>query len=150
MKQLLLIVFLVVMLNNCTMGQNDSEGGMSIEVLCCLAEAGKDSNPSLNDCESKYLNYKFQDRRGDFDFSGKKVAFFKGNTGKIWASKEWYFEQLKGAAEIYGYVPLDGKSVQLRILNEKEAQLTGYDAVIFCGSKKYISKQEAINRLKNK
>lgn len=120
------------------------------DIIYCLTEVGKDTLPTLNECESKCLNYEYQDRKGDFDFSGKKIAFFRGNTGRIRVSKEWYFRQLKETVEIYGYVPVKSLSIQLVIFNEKEAKMAGYDAVLFCASKKYISKKEAIDRLKKK
>ena len=123
---------------------------MPDDIMDCLAEVGKDTLPILNKCESKCLNYKFQKRRGTFDFSGKKVAFFTGNTGMSRITKIWYFDQLKKAVKVFGYIPLENVSVQLVFFNEEDAKMAGYDAVIFCASKKYISKKEAIDRLMKK
>ncbi|MCR5424130.1 MAG: hypothetical protein K6E93_05120 [Bacteroidales bacterium] len=123
---------------------------MPDDIMDCLTEVGKDNYSALNDCESRILNYKYKNKRGDFDFSNKKVAFFSGNTGKIMNTKEWYFDQLKKTIDIYSYVPWESASAQLVFFNEDEAKQTSYDAVIFCACKKYISKKEAIDRLMKK
>ena len=150
MKRILLVLCSTLGFNCCIMAQTVSSQITPNDIMDCFTEVGKDTLPILNACESKCLNYKFQKRRGTFDFSDKKVAFFVGNTGMSRITKIWYFDQLKKTVKVYGYIPLENVSVQLVFFNEKEAEMAGYDVVIFCESKKYISKKEAIYRLKKK
>jgi hypothetical protein len=57
-------------------GQEQTLENIPKNILECLLEMGKDTIPTLNACESKYLNFDFQKNRGIFDFSGKKNSIF--------------------------------------------------------------------------
>lgn len=56
---------------------------------------GIDNNPRLNKYEAAYFNNIFKDRRENFDFVGKKVAFITGSTANRHWSKTEYFSEIK-------------------------------------------------------
>ena len=95
MKRLFLVLSLMVALNYSTLGQEESQEKTPDEIVACLSETGNDTLSVLNECEGKCLNYAFQDRRGTFDFIGKRVAFFYGSLGTIRTTKESTFGFLK-------------------------------------------------------
>lgn len=115
----------------------------------CFADIGNDTLPLLNECESKCLNYKLQSIRGDFDFTGKRVAFFRGNLGQVRMSKIWYFECLKKMHVINGYIDPEYNKTLVFFFNEDDAIQIGLDAVIFSGCKKTpLTKKDVIKRIK--
>lgn len=131
------------------LAQSVSQEKTPEDILSCLAEVGKDDTPVLNECESKILNYKYQNSRGTFDFYGKKVAFFSGSLGKFRISKRSYFENLIGSINLLGYIRQEGAYSPLVFFSEDEAKQIGYDVVVFTSSKKKkYSKIEAVTRLK--
>lgn len=146
MKQLFLILCLPILFNLSLMGQEQSAEEIQKELLNCVAEMGKDTASILNACESKYLNFSFQNERGKFDFHGRRVAFFKGNTGTIKGTKKDYLDLLEQFAIQNGF--LLAREGQLIILNEEEIKETGYDAVVITMSKKLLTKKEVVKRLK--
>lgn len=119
------------------------------EIISCLSQTGNDTSRVLNECESKCLNYKFQKMRGSFDFNGKKVLFFRGNTGKVQVSKKWYFDVLKKSFEMSGRIDYEYVSTDwLFFFCAEEARLVGCDAVVFIACKKApLSKQEVLKRI---
>ena len=141
MKQLALILCMLFIFNSYLMGQEQLTENIPKDISDCLTKVGKDTLSTLNLCESKYLNCRFQKNKGTFDFCGKKVAFFKGNTGMIQSTK-------KDFINIKGFLPLG--SGQLIVFNENEARQVGYNAVIVVASKKYLTKKEILCRLKKK
>ena len=147
MKKFFLILCSTFGLNCCLMAQIVSLENTPNDIMDCLAYVGKDTLTTLNECESKCLNYKFQKRRGTFDFSGKKVVFFTGSTGQSRTSKDWYFDQLRRHVNIYGYISLENADVQLVFFSQEEKEQTGCDVAIFIASKMPISKKNAIKRL---
>ena len=61
-----------------------------------LVECGIDNNPKLTQTESEFLNEYMNDiQRKDFDFTGKKVLFVTGNSGKKIGTKSEYFDYIK-------------------------------------------------------
>ena len=145
MKQLFLILCMYLIFNNCLIGQEKLKENISKDILDCLTEVGKDAVSTLNVCESKYLNCRFQKDKGSFDFCSKKVAFFKGNAGTIKSTKKDFFNKEKYFIEIKGFFPAG--SVQLIIFNDDEAKQVGYDAVIVSSSKRLLSAKDVIKRL---
>jgi hypothetical protein len=127
------------------MGQEKSVKDIPQDILDCLVEMGTDTISILNICESKFLNFCFQNEKGTFDFCGKKMAFFKGNVGTIKSTKKEYFDVEKQLIhnDIY---PLPRG--QLIIFNEDESKKTGYDVVFIVYNKRYLTKKEVIKRLK--
>ena len=132
--------------NNFLMGQEKLMENISKDILDCLTEVGKDAVSTLNVCESKYLNCRFQKDKNTFDFYSKKVAFFKGNAGTIKSTKKDFFDKEKSFIEIKGFFPTG--SAQLIIFNDDEVRQVGYDAVIVSSSKRLLTKEEVIKRLK--
>ena len=130
------------------MGQEKLTENIPKNILDCLTEVGMDTVSTLNVCESKYLNCRFQKDKGTFDFCSKKVAFFKGNAGTIQSTKKDFFDAEKYFIDIKGFLPLG--SGQLIIFNKNEAKQVGYDAVIVTSSKKLLSTKEVIKRLSGK
>jgi hypothetical protein len=129
------------------MGQEKIVENIPKDILDCLVEMGTDTLSTLNICESKFLNFCFQKEKDTFDFYGKKMAFFKGNTGTIKSTKKEYFDVEKQL--IYsGRFP--SPRGQLIIFNEDEAKKVGYDVVFIVYNKKYITKEDIIKRLKEK
>ena len=148
MKQLALILCMLFIFNSYLMGQEQLTENIPKDISDCLTKVGKDTLSTLNLCESKYLNCRFQKNKGTVDFCGKKVAFFKGNTGMIQSTKKDFFDKEKDFINIKGFLPLG--SGQLIVFNENEARQVGYNAVIVVASKKYLTKKEILCRLKRK
>jgi hypothetical protein len=144
MKQLFLALCLSVIFNISLMGQEKSLKEIPQDILDCLVNMGNDSIPTLNVCESKYLNFCFQKEKGTFDFCGKKMAFFKGNTGTIKSTKKEYFATEKRLIH-QGFYPSPGG--QIIIFNENEVKETGYDVVFIVYNKRYLTKKEVVKRL---
>ena len=63
-------------------------------------------------------------------------------------TKNWYFNQLKEVVNVYGYIPLENVEVQLVFFDQEDAAQIGCDVAIIVASKKKISKEEAIKRLR--
>jgi len=103
------------------------------------ADIGKTINPVLTGHESAYLNADLSTGRKDFDFYGKKVAFFISGSFR---DKVQYFENYGGRHVAYHLV----------ILNEKEKQeANGYDAIIVLWRKQGVGsgfKKSLIKKLK--
>ena len=145
MKQLFLILCMSLIFNNCLMGQEKLMENISKDILDCLTEVGKNAVSTLNVCESKYLNCRFQKDKGTFDFCSKKIAFLKGNAGTIKSTKKDFFDKEKSFIEIKGFLPMG--SDQLIIFNNEEVRQVGYDAVIVSSSKRLLSAKDVIKRL---
>lgn len=127
------------------MGQEKLMENISKDILDCLTEVGKNAVSTLNVCESKYLNCRFQKDKGTFDFCSKKIAFLKGNAGTIKSTKKDFFDKEKSFIEIKGFLPMG--SDQLIIFNNEEVRQVGYDAVIVSSSKRLLSAKDVIKRL---
>lgn len=147
MKQLFLILCMSLIFSNCLIGQDKLKKNISKDILDCLTEVGKDAASTLNACESKYLNCRFQKDKNTF-FCSKKVAFFKGNAGTIKSTKKDFFDKEKSFIEIKGFFSTG--SAQLIIFNDDEVKQVGYDAVIVSSSKRLLTKEEVVKRLKKK
>ncbi len=111
----------------------------------CLEGMGKDTLPTLNVCESKYLNFYFLKDKKTFDFFDKRIIFLQGNTGTIKSTKKEYFDRLKQFVDQKGFFPESGIG-QLIIFNEDEVKKLRYDAVIISLSKKYLTKKDVFKR----
>jgi hypothetical protein len=146
MKQLFLILCLSTLFNSILSGQEKSDINIPQDILDCLVGMGKDTISTLNVCESKFLNFCFQKEKGAFDFSGKKIAFFRGNAGTLNCTKEEYFAVIELWAR-QGFLP--SWHGQLIIFTKDDVKKTGYDAVIVSpSSKKYLTIKEVVKRLK--
>ena len=144
MKKILFILTMQILTNASTVGQEKKSGNVKEELVQCIEEMGKDTFSLLNDCESKYMNYNFQEKKGLFDFKGKKIAFFKGSSGTVKWTKKEYFIVRKETINHMGYVPI---AEQLIIFTEDEIERTGYDAAIISSSKRRLTNKEVVKRL---
>ena len=147
MKKVLFILLILLLNNLSILGQGTTDVNVKEELTHCLEEMGKDTCSLLNDCESKYMNFNFQEEKGLFDFQGKKIAFFKGSSGTAKSTKKEYFISTKATINYIGYVPI---ADQLIIFTEDEKKRTGYDAVIISSSKRIITKQAVVKRLERR
>ncbi len=116
------------------------------DIRSCLAKSGKDAQIQLTEDESRYLNYRYQDRRGDFDFTGKRVVFLCQNSKD---SKKVYFRMEKeyhamnhSSIGIYGVTPAEE---QVMVFRKRIAQNHGIDAAIIRGSFLGLLQGEALN-----
>jgi hypothetical protein len=96
----------------------------------------------LTDDEANHLNLTLNDKRGDFDFIGKKVGFAIGSSNYRLRTKEEYFTESKkyqeSGANIINY---------LIILNDEEKiQSGGIDVIIISWSKIRVT-EKAKSRL---
>lgn len=135
-----------MILNFSLMGQEKWEESIPQDILDCLVKAGTDTASILNTYEGKYLNFCFRKEKGTFDFCGKRMAFFKGNTGTTKSTKKDFFESEKLYIRQKNLIP--PPSGQLIFFNENEVKATGYDVVFITYNKKVITKKEIIKRLK--
>lgn len=113
--------------------------GLSLNLSAQLSEwekCGLDDSITLNQYEEGYFNEAFADRRGDFDFTGKKVAFFYGSSGTVPTTKANYFGGIKDSNDKDNYHTWFANGTQLVILTPEEKKLSGgYDAILISWSK---------------
>ncbi len=117
------------------------------DLLENLDKMGIDSLLFLTESEGKYFNSLYQIPEKEFNLSCKKVAFFTGSLGKTESNKANYFiierDRLK-----CNYFPSIGT---LYIFNaQQKAESGGYDAAIVYWSKKSLTIEEVVKRLKKK
>ncbi|MDL2214718.1 hypothetical protein LJC00_00830 [Dysgonomonas sp. OttesenSCG-928-M03] len=105
-----------------------------------------DNNSLLNDTESTYLNKIFETTRKDFDFTNKKVGFLTGSSGKKMGNKEYYFDMHKEHSTNLNH-PYDNGALYIFNITEK-AESGGYDAAIIYWSKRLVSINEVVKRLR--
>ncbi len=117
-------------------------------------KCGLDDGASLNQYEAEYFNEVFQDRRGDFNFTGKKIAYFTGSLGKSNSNKSTYFNNLKYANNGKDKTIHEWQSggTQFIILTHEEKEKSGgFDAILVSWSKLLIhgkSRARLIKKLK--
>jgi len=117
-------------------------------------KCGIDDSPTLNEYEAKYFNEVFQDRKGNFDFTGKSIAYFSGSSGTKKAKKSDYFRHLKHANNGKDQTIHDWQAggTQLLILTDEEKEISSeYDAILVFWSKllkKGKSRKRLVKRLK--
>ncbi len=132
------IKFLIILLCTIIPTTLFSQGDCTDDHVVETTKIGIDNNPYLNEDESKLLNEKFKLLRGDFDFTGKKCFFLRGNSGSIVSEKNYFFLTHRG----------NFRCEQLIIFNEKEsAQYGEYNVVIISASKRLITKQYAVKKI---
>ncbi|MFD2600713.1 hypothetical protein [Flavobacterium suzhouense] len=99
---------------------------------------GLDDNPLLNNDEAAFLNNYYKDSRGNFDFTGKKIAIATGSAATTPFSKKQFFGALKTSDK-------EKPSTKLYLFNKSEkAASDGYDAVISFYTKKEVDKKKII------
>ncbi|MEM6806201.1 MAG: hypothetical protein AAF696_32685 [Bacteroidota bacterium] len=105
--------------------------------VSAVAKCGLDDQALLNEFEAHYYNEVFADRRGDFDFKGKMIAYFRGSAGSSLSNKSNYFYVVKSDKVLEEEVHTwQARGTQLVILSEEEKQFSGgYDAILISWSK---------------
>ena len=72
MKQLALILCMLFIFSSYLIGQEQLTESMPKDISDCLTKVGKDTLSTLNLCESKYLNCRFQKKKVHLIFAVKK------------------------------------------------------------------------------
>ena len=72
-----------------------------------IGKLGVNDSLLLNLQESLYFNCIFEKSRNNFDFTGKRIGFISGSSGKIKSNKRKYFEKEKDRY-IHNYTPNGG------------------------------------------
>ncbi len=106
-----------------------------------VQKCGLDDESNINTFEAKYFNEVFKDKRGNFDFTEKVIAFYTGSSGTTQSNKSNYFNGLKkGSKEVRDIHSWQAGQTQLLILTKKEKELSGgYDAILISWSKILMS-----------
>ena len=114
------------------------------EILNDIDKMGVDGYLSLTDLEGKYINAIFQ-VNADINLSGKKVCFLTGNIGTNKSNKKKFFMMER---ESLNFDSSPNYSV-LYVFNAAQKERSGgYDAAIVSWSKKFLSVEEVIKRLR--
>ena len=146
MKHLSLIL-VVLSLSMSLFGQVRNFKEISKEILEQLNKMRMDSSSLLNCYESVYFNVAFEKSRKDFDFTGKKIGFITGSSGKTISNKRNYFD-LERDRLSHNYSPNGGT---LYIFDETQKEESGgYDAAIVYWSKVLVPVKDVVKRLKDK
>lgn len=119
-----------------------------------VEKCGTDDNAHVNSYEAKYFNEVFKNKKGEFDFSGKVVAFYTGSSGTTISVKSNYFKGLENSnnrdKDVHTW---QANGTQLLILTDKEKNLSGgYDVILVSWSKllkQGRSRMKLVKRLKN-
>lgn len=112
MKRILFLLFLIQ--TSLIFGQN-------------LDSCGLDNQAILSQSEAAFLNEYFKGSKGDFDFSGKKIAFVTGSNGGTFGLKISYFDSVKEwISKNKGKIASD----LIIFSNEEKINSGGYDAIL--------------------
>jgi hypothetical protein len=142
MKKILLILIFLPMIG---FGQTRSFEEIPEKLIKNFDKMGVNDDAYLNSFESDYFNFIFQDRRGEFDFTGKKVGFIMASNPN--SSKSDYFNSEKSRFE-GSSTPVSSYSY---LFNESEKDISnGYDGVIAYWFKFILTNESVIQRLKEK
>ncbi|SFQ08903.1 hypothetical protein [Flavobacterium akiainvivens] len=91
-----------------------------------LSGCGLNDNPDLNSNEAAFLNNYLADRKGDFDFTQKKVLFLSGTTGKNFDTKSRYFNDVKSWDQKNAVVA----TTLIPLSAEQKIESGGYDVMV--------------------
>jgi hypothetical protein len=117
-------------------------------ILSDIDKMGVDDDVFLTELEGKYFNAISGISEKEFNFYGKKVAFFTGNIGSIKSDKKKYFTGERAGLKTIDYscsIFFGFLYIFDAVQKEKSG---GYDAAIVYGSKKKNSMKEVVKRLK--
>jgi len=109
-----------------------------------IDSCGIDNNSKLTVFESKYLNEYLKNKRDTFDFTGKKIIFITGSSGKTIGKKkdyflninEWNLSNSKIATELFV------------LTREEKIQSGGCDAILTYWVMIMPNKKKIIEKLK--
>lgn len=108
------------------------------DLLENMDKMGIDNSSILNEYEGRYFNFIFKIDPQDFNLVGKKVGFL--------GSKIDYFKNARSPDR--NSTTVGGSSLYIFDATQK-AETGGYDAAIVYWSKRKMSAQDVIKRLKN-
>ncbi|MDR2652596.1 MAG: hypothetical protein LBC68_09850 [Prevotellaceae bacterium] len=143
MKQLLLVISFIIILNMKVFGQTifrqvGNFAEIPTELLSHIDKMGVDSSLILNEYEGKYLNFIFKVNPQDFNLTGKKVSY-KSKIGFFKDEKEWFYRREQSG--------VGGTALYIFNVDQKE-ESGGYDVAIVYWSKFVIPIEKVIKRLK--
>jgi hypothetical protein len=142
MKKISFLVLILFNLNISMYGQINDFSQIPREILSHFDRMGVDNSTTLNEYEGIYFNNLFKEKKGSYNFIGKKVAFIVANSGKK-SKKDFFYKEKKRFSE--GETPT---STFLIILNEEEKKISkGYDAIICCWYKRIPKTKKILNML---
>ncbi|HVK97618.1 MAG TPA: hypothetical protein VM368_07370 [Flavisolibacter sp.] len=104
-----------------------------------MKDIGVNNVDSLNNKEAELLNILLKEKRGDFNFQNKKVAFITGSLGNRILSKSSYFNEY-----VIPWIR-KGSTVQIlmvRLSEEERKKSGGYDAFVLSWVKSFSDKQK--------
>ncbi len=103
-----------------------------------VENCGLNDSPELTIIEANYFNEVFEEKRGEFDFKNKKIAFYEGSSGTVRSNKFDYFRKLKNSNRDKDVHYWQAGGTQLLILSEEEKERSGgYDVILVSWSKLY-------------
>lgn len=138
-------IFMLLVFSMNIFGQVQGSYSIPTELGNQLDKIGVNDSTLLNSYESVFLNEVFKDSLKMFDFTGKRIAFFKGGSAE--SSKKDYFNMHKKHLSNENS-PCDNGN--LYIFDEAEKKESGgYDAVIVYWSKFVVPKKKLVKRLKS-
>ncbi len=115
------------------------------DLLGNIDRMGIDECLLLTELEGRYFNALYQINELEFNFSGKKMAFFTGSLGKSKSNKKRYFMAERGRLNT-NYSPML-YTFSIPHAGQK-AESGGYDAAIVYWSKTLVSIKDVVKRLK--
>ena len=140
-----LLVFIMLLYAPISFGQVSNFADIPKSLLENIGTLEVNDSMLLNLQESLYFNCIFEKSRNDFDFTGKKIGFVSGSSGKIKSNKREYFEQEKDRY-IHNYAPNGGT---LYVFYEEQKKKSGgYDAAIVYWCKFVLPVDKVVERLK--
>ena len=140
MKYLAITMMLFSSIN--LFGQARNFNDIPKDILEQLDKMGVDGSPLLNSHESAFLNVIFKDSLKGFDFTNKKIGFLLAGSKRN--KKEFFKEERE---RYYNNSTTINGTLYIFDVSQKE-ESGGYDAAIVYWSKRLISIQDVVKRLK--
>ena len=143
MKKLLLIFVALFLVMN-LFGQVRNFEEIPKDILKHFDKMGINDSLVLNKYESAYFNVRFKDSLNGFDFTNKKIVFFR--TGIKKSNKKDYFDMQKKHSANENY-PCDNGTLYIFDPASKKKS-GGYDAAIVYWNKVFVPIEKIVERLK--
>ena len=142
MKKLLLIFVALFLVMN-LFGQVRNFEEIPKDILKHFDKMGINDSLVLNKYESAYFNVRFKDSLNGFDFTNKKIVFFRAGVNK--KDKNEYF---KDERERY-FSNSTTINAHLCVFNQEQREASGgFDGAIVYWSKRFIPIEKIVERLK--
>jgi hypothetical protein len=114
-----------------------------------LDSCGLNNDARLNAHEAAYFTKRYEETRGGFNFSNKRIIFITGESGNVQGSKREYFDYVKKWKAEYGRDYIGGSDLLL-FTEAQRVQTNGHDAVITYWTKFHPSTDRIIKRFNRK